>query len=289
MTRAQANWAGFGAIALWAALAFLTAASGRVPPFQLAAMTFALGTLLGLIAMAVRGTWSALIQPWPVWALGIVGLFGYHALYFAALKWAPPAESATISALWPLLIVLFSAFIPGERIKLIHVLGAVLGFAGVVVLGWSRMGSAGFSAAYLPGYAAALACAFVWSGYSVLSRLFGSVPTDAVTGFCAVTALLSVPSHFVFEQTVIPQGSEWLAIVALGLGPVGAAFYIWDIGMKHGDIRLLGVLSYAAPVLSTCLLIATGFASADAALLGAVVLIVAGALIASSDRLRFKA
>jgi drug/metabolite transporter (DMT)-like permease len=252
-------------------------------------MTFALGTLLGLIAMAVRGTWGALIQPWPVWALGIVGLFGYHALYFAALKWAPPAEAATISALWPLLIVLFSAFLPGERIKLIHILGAALGFAGVVVLGWSRMGASGFSAAYLPGYAAALACAFVWSGYSVLSRLFGSVPTDAVTGFCAVTALLSVPSHLLFEQTVIPQGSEWLAIIALGLGPVGAAFYIWDIGVKHGDIRLLGVLSYAAPVLSTCLLIATGFAAADAALLGAVVLIVAGALIASSDRLRFKA
>ena len=289
MNRAQASWAGFGAIGLWAALAFLTAASGRVPPFQLAAMTFSVATLMGVIAMAVRGTWSALIQPWPVWALGIVGLFGYHALYFGALKLAPPAESATISALWPLLIVLFSALLPGERLKLIHVVGAVLGFAGVVALGWSRMGASGFSAAYLPGYMLALACAFVWSGYSVLSRLFGAVPTDTVTGFCAVTALLSVPCHFLLEPTIVPQGSEWLAIIGLGLGPVGAAFYLWDIGMKHGDIRLLGVLSYAAPVLSTMLLIATGYARADMALIGAVALIVTGALIASSDRLRFRA
>lgn len=288
MTQSRASWAGFGAIALWAALAFLTAASGRVPPFQLAAMTFALGTCLGLAAMAIRGSWRALIQPWPVWALGVVGLFGYHALYFAALKLAPPAEAGTISSLWPLLIVLFSALLPGERLKAIHIIGAVLGFAGVVVLGWSRMGASGFSAAYLPGYMLALACAFVWSGYSVLSRLFGSVPTDAVTGFCAVTALLSVPCHFLFETTIVPQGVEWLAIVALGLGPVGAAFYIWDIGMKHGDIRLLGVLSYLAPVLSTFLLIATGYAQPDGALLGAVLLIVVGALIASSDRLRVK-
>lgn len=288
MTQSRASWAGFGAIALWAALAFLTAASGRVPPFQLAAMTFALGTCLGLAAMAIRGSWRALIQPWPVWALGVVGLFGYHALYFAALKLAPPAEAGTISSLWPLLIVLFSALLPGERLKAIHIIGAVLGFAGVVVLGWSRMGASGFSAAYLPGYMLALGCAFVWSGYSVLSRLFGSVPTDAVTGFCAVTALLSVPCHFLFETTIVPQGVEWLAIVALGLGPVGAAFYIWDIGMKHGDIRLLGVLSYLAPVLSTFLLIATGYAQPDGALLGAVLLIVVGALIASSDRLRVK-
>lgn len=289
MTRAQASWAGFGAIALWAALAFLTAASGRVPPFQLAAMTFALGTALGLVAMAFRGSWAALRQPWPVWALGIFGLFIYHALYFGALKLAPPAEAATINALWPLLIVLFSALLPGERLKPIHIIGAVMGFAGVVILGWSRMGANGFSAAYWPGYSLALACAFVWSGYSVLSRLFGSVPTDTVTGFCAATALLSIPCHFLFEETVMPQGLEWLAILALGLGPVGAAFYVWDIGMKHGDIRLLGVLSYAAPVLSTLLLIATGYTTPDAALLGAVILIVAGALVASSDRLRFKA
>ena len=221
--------------------------------------------------------------------LGIVGLFGYHALYFAALKLAPPAEAATISALWPLLIVLFSALLPGERLKPIHVIGAVLGFAGVVVLGSARMGASGLSAAYVPGYTLALACAFVWSGYSVLSRLFGSVPTDAVTGFCAATALLSVPCHLLFETSVMPQGSEWLAVLALGLGPVGIAFYVWDIGMKHGDIRLLGVLSYLAPVFSTFLLIATGYAAPDQALLAAVVLIVAGALIASSDRLRVKA
>ena len=288
MNRTQASWAGLGAIALWAALAFLTAASGRVPPFQLAAMTFAIAAAMGGLAMAVRGTWAALLQPWRVWALGIVGLFGYHALYFGALKLAPPAEAATISALWPLLIVLFSALLPGEKLRAIHVIGAVLGFAGVVVLGWSRM-SAGFSTAYMPGYTLALGCAFVWSGYSVVSRLFGAVPTDTVTGFCAVTALLSIPCHFLFEKSVVPQGSEWLAIIGLGLGPVGAAFYLWDIGMKHGDIRLLGVLSYAAPVLSTMLLIATDYAHADAALLGAVAFIVTGALIASSDRLRFKA
>jgi drug/metabolite transporter (DMT)-like permease len=47
-------------------------------------------------------------------------------------------------------------------------------------------------------------------------------------------------------------------VLALGIGPVGAAFFTWDIGMKRGDIQLLGVASYAAPLLSTLALVAAG-------------------------------
>jgi len=75
---------GFGAIVLWSCLALLTAASGRVPPFQLAAMTFAVGGGAGWFWAFVA---AILRQPWPVWALGVGGLFGYHALYFAACAW----------------------------------------------------------------------------------------------------------------------------------------------------------------------------------------------------------
>ena len=50
-----------------------------------------------------------------------------------------------------------------------------------------------------------------------------------------------------------PSGAipQWGAVLALGIGPVGAAFYVWDYGVKRGDIRVLGAASYAAPVLST--------------------------------------
>ena len=136
--------------------------------------------------------------------------------------------------------------------------------------------------AYWAGYLLALACAFVWAGYSVLSRRFGQVPTDAVAGFCLVTSLLSLVCHLIFETTVWPETTtQWLALVALGLGPVGAAFYVWDIGMKQGDIRFLGVASYATPVLSTLLLVVAGYAALTLSLVLACGLIVAGALVAT--------
>jgi drug/metabolite transporter (DMT)-like permease len=273
---------GLAAIGLWSVLALFTAGTGPIPPFQLAAITFAIATLVGAgFILATGRGFSVLRQPPRAWALGLYGLFGYHALYFAALKLAPPAEAGLVAYLWPLLIVLMTALLPGESLSRRHVGAASLGFLGVIVLGLGK-GGVGFDAANWPGYAAALGCAFIWSSYSVLSRLQGDVPTEAVTGFCASTALLSALCHLLFETPVWDQTAlQWACIAGLGLGPVGAAFFLWDHGMKRGDIRLLGTASYAAPVISTVLLVAFGFASAHWTLALACALIVGGAVIAS--------
>ena len=282
MTTRTATSIGLIAILLWSMLALFTAATGRIPPFQLNAMTFLVGGLVGVVSWIVRPQGlKALRQKPVVWALGIGGLFGYHALYFAALRLAPPAESGLINYLWPLLIVLFSSLLPGEHLRRAHIAGALLGFAGVIVLIAGR-GAFDARAEYMPGYLCAFVAAFVWAGYSVLSRRFGQVPTDAVAGFCLATALLSLVCHLAFETTVWPESTvQWLAVLGLGLGPVGAAFYVWDIGMKRGDIRFLGVASYATPVLSTLLLVVAGYAEPTLTLALACGLIVAGALVAT--------
>lgn len=275
--------AGLGAILLWGLLALLTASTAGVPPFLLTAITFAIGGGLGLAVLAIRGRLGLLRQPAGAWALGIGGLFGYHAVYFAALKSAPPAEASLIAYLWPLLIVLFSGLLPGERLSLRHIGGAVAGFAGVVMLALSKGGLGGGAGIPWLGYGLALACAFIWAGYSVLSRRFADVPTEAVVGNCLVTALLAAGAHLALEPAGLPQGAAtWAAIVALGLGPVGAAFFLWDIGMKKGDIRFLGTASYAAPVISTLALVAAGKAQAGWPLALACLLIVGGAVIARS-------
>jgi len=276
--RDKATLIGFGAILLWAVLALMTAASGAVPPFELAALTFTVGGTAGLIYAAARGKLAALAQPWPVWLVGVGGLFGYHALYFAALRAAPPAQASLVAYLWPLLIVLMSAALPGETLRLKHIVGALLGFCGAALLLWDKVGDGRPSF----GLALALGCAFTWSSYSIASRFLKKVPTEAVAGFCLVTATLAAACHAAFETTVWPtRPSEIAAILGLGLGPVGLAFYVWDYGVKHGDIRLLGVASYAAPVLSTLVLVLAGFAPATAALGLACAAIVGGAVIAS--------
>ncbi|HMT19762.1 MAG TPA: EamA family transporter, partial [Promineifilum sp.] len=119
------------------------------------------------------------------------------------------------------------------------------------------------------------------ASYSVLSRRARGVPTSAVGAFCGATAVLALLCHLALEETVRPSGGEWLAVLALGLGPVGAAFYAWDHGVKRGNIQMLGALAYSIPLLSTALLVALGLAEPTWALAAATGLIAGGAVVAS--------
>ena len=291
---------GATAVLMWATLASLTVLSGDVPPFQLLAMCFTLGAGVGVVGQVIRARRDDRRQTtdhsqngrrrWPVvrrpalhariWALGLYGLFGYHFAYFMALRLAPPVDAGLIAYLWPLLIVLMAALLPGERLRGYQVAGALAGFAGAALLVTRGQGLT-FDPQYALGYAFALVCALIWSSYSVLSRRAGAVPTSAVGAFCAATAVLALLCHLLFEETVWPQGRQWAAVVALGLGPVGAAFYTWDYGVKRGNIQTLGAFAYAAPLLSTLLLIALGLAEPSWVLLVACGLIVGGAVVAS--------
>ncbi|ADZ68576.1 DMT family transporter [Polymorphum gilvum] len=281
--RLRATLIGLSAIGMWATLGVFGAGSGAVPPFLLNALCFGLSGTLAVLWLAARGRLSALRQPPAVWLFGTAGLFGFHFFYFTAIRNAPPVDANLINYTWPLLIVVFSALLPGERLRLHHVVGTLLGLAGAALLVTRGQGLA-FDPAYALGYGAAVASSLFWSSYSVLSRRLGSVATEAVAGFCLGTAALSVLCHLALEDTVWPSGAtEWGCVAALGLFPVGLAFFTWDIGVKRGDIQVLGAAAYSAPLLSTLLLIAFGFGAFTAAVALACLLITAGAVVAAKD------
>ncbi|KZL27221.1 DMT family transporter [Pseudovibrio sp. Ad37] len=272
-------------IVLWGTLAVLTKLTDdQFPPFQLLAMTFTVATLTlsGKLLTGKANVRSAFKLPLSGWLLGVGGLFGFHALYFVALQNAPAVEAGLIAYIWPLLIVLFSALLPGETITRWHVGGALVALAGYwVLLGWDS--SAGnLQWEYVVGYVAAAGCALIWSSYSVLSRLIKTTSSDAVIGYCALTAVFGWLAHFLWETTAVPQDlTQIIAVIGLGLGPVGIAFYTWDFGVKHGNVQLLGVLAYGAPLISTLLLIAFGEGTLAANIVIAALAIAGGSLIAA--------
>ncbi len=270
------------AVLLWSSLALLTAFAAAIPPFELLALSFGIAFLAGTTLIGLKGggfrSWR---QPWPVWLTAFAGLFFYHALYFFALETAPPAQASLTAYLWPLLIVLFSALVAQEPLGWRQLAGAGLGLAGTALLVLRRDGPDSTGSAPLAGLAAAFGCALVWSVYSVVNRRFRGTPSDMMAGVCGLVALAGLACHLLFESTVMPDRNAWLALAALGIGPVGAAFFAWDHATKHGRLAVLGAISYAAPLLSTLLLVACGRASPTVTLAGAATLIVAGAAIAT--------
>nr|WP_122663721.1 DMT family transporter [Pseudomonas viridiflava] len=279
--RKTANACGLLAIVMWAALALLTARTQGVPPFELLFLSFSIPfTLAFLTALSGwRGGFRAWRQPPQVWLSGFAGIFFYHAFYFFALKAAPPAQASMIAYLWPLLIVLFSTAKAKVRFNRMFLLGASLGLVGTALI--IQPESIALTPQTLLGYAAAFCCALVWSSYSVFNKRYEGAPVGVIGGICGLVSLGGLVCHMLLEQTVIPDAQAALAILMLGLGPVGLAFFAWDFATKSGDAGFLGAISYLAPLISTLLLVIAGVLTLDLRIIAAAGLIVAGTLVAT--------
>jgi drug/metabolite transporter (DMT)-like permease len=273
----RATWCALGALALWGALAVLGLKLKHVPPFLLVGVALGLGALVGVRGLTLRGT------PPGVLLLGVYGLFAYHFCLFMALRLAPPVEANLLNYLWPLLIVLLSPlFVRGTALRPRHVAGALLGFGGAALLVTGE--GVGFTGGATPGYLLAIAAALVWSTYSLLTKRIGSFPTSTIATFCAVSGALSLACHALFEPRYVPTLADAPYLLAIGVGPMGAAFYLWDRAMKDGDPRVIGTLAYLAPLLSTALIAAFGEGRTGARAALAAALIVAGAVVGTASR-----
>lgn len=285
-SQTKGNLFGIAAILSWTTLGVFTVLTGDIPPFELVSLSLFVASIIGLIMLKVqRHSFILLFEvPLLAWIIGITGLFGYHFFYFFALKNAPIVEANLLNYLWPLLIVLLSSLLPNERLRWFHILGAIFGLIGAFLL-VSKNGSLELNSQYSLGYIFAILAAFTWSSYSVISKKMSNIPTYSVTGFCIVASFLSLFCHFIFEQTIIPTTTQLIVIILIGLGPVGGAFYVWDYGMKNGNIKLLGSLAYFIPLFSTFLLIVFSSAKMSISIAIACILIVCGSLISSKELL----
>jgi drug/metabolite transporter (DMT)-like permease len=281
------------AIALWASLAALGLALQHLPPFLLTGLALMTGGLLALPSvLRNRRQWQ--VSP-PVLFLGVSTLFGFHFFLFIALRLASAVEVNLVNYLWPLLIVVLApVYLPATKLRAVHVLAAAIGFAGAALAIWSAAPSGG---AHVPpsgsnpawGYALALASAWIWANYSLQTKRLAlagrGFPTAAIGLFGLVAGALSLLCHALLEPATRLSGMDWLLVLVMGLGPLGAAFYAWDRALKQGDARHIGLLSYLTPLASTVLLmLVTGRALTWSLALAATLVIGAAIVGSSSDK-----
>jgi drug/metabolite transporter (DMT)-like permease len=248
-----------GAIALWVSVASLGVLLAHLPPFLLTGISLLIGGLLALPqVLRDPGQWRI---PLSTLALGIYGLFGYHFMVFMALRLAPAVEANLINYLWPLLmVVLAPVLLKNMRLRPVHLGAALLGFGGAALAILGTSGNAAGAPATggvgaVSGYLAALAAAFMWSSYSLLTQRVAAFPTAAIGLFALVSGVLSLLCHWALEAPTPLSSKDMLLLALMGLGPLGGAFFLWDKALKLGDARQIGILSYLTPLGSTALLI----------------------------------
>ena len=276
----QANLYALGAIALWASLASLGVSLTHIPPFLLTGVALIIGSV---------PAWPFVLRDPSQWriplrtlALGVYGLFAYHFLLFIALRHAPPVEANLVNYLWPLFIVVLSPVVlPGVALRLPHVLAALLGFGGAAI---AIAGGRELSGTLAWGYLPALAAAFIWATYSLLTKRVEDFPTTAIGLFGLVSGVLSLLCHGALEPAVTLLPRDWALLAVLGLGPLGASFFMWDKALKLGDARHIGILSYITPLASTALLIVVSGRSFSWSIALATVMIISAAVMGMRAR-----
>ena len=244
------------AIALWGTLAPLGVQLAHVPPFLLTGLGLLVGSVISLPLARFRlSRWRV---PLPTLLVGVYGLFGFHFLLFIALRNAPAVEANLINYLWPLgMVVMAPLFLKDVQLRGRHIVAALIGFTGAAIAILGRGGPLGGAVEFHSGYLFALASAFVWASYSLLTRRLPAFPTAAVGGFAAASGVLSLVCHALLEPAVALSTQDLVLIAILGLGPLGGAFFLWDAAIKLGDTRRIGLLAFATPILSTVMLLLT--------------------------------
>ncbi|OGS39682.1 MAG: hypothetical protein A2506_06280 [Elusimicrobia bacterium RIFOXYD12_FULL_66_9] len=264
----------FAAILLWSTVALLGFRLRHIPPFLLVGTALLIGGLAGLRRGALRGLRPATVL------LGVYGLFSYHFCLFLALRLAPPVEANLLNYLWPLLMVVLAPLIvPGCAPRPRHLVGAALGFGGVVILAAGGL-SGPFSGSFA-GYGLALAGAVIWATYSLMIKRFGGSGTAGVSACCLISGALSLACHAAFEPHYSLALADAPLLFLLGVGPMGSAFYLWDRAVKEGDPRVIATLAFLTPLLSTLWLTLFGGGRLTPASAAAAVLIVGGAVVGS--------
>ena len=258
----KANLYALAAIALWASLSALGVSLQHIPPFLLTAIALMIGSVLAWpFVIRDRRQWQVAPR---MLALGVLTLFGFHFMLFIALRMAPAVEVNLVNYLWPLFIVVLAPlYLPGVALRTVHIAAAITGFVGaaIAILG-ARGGTvaavASTSTSPVWGYLLALFSALIWANYSLQTKRAEvngkSFPTAAIGLFGLVSGVLSLACHFALEPSVNLNPRDWLLLTVMGLGPLGAAFFLWDKALKLGDARQIGILSYLTPLASTVLL-----------------------------------
>ena len=285
MSRWAATVIGAIGIALWATETALVSFTGGLPTFEIVGVAFAAAALLSPFAWWISGDSPALAfrQPWSVWAITVPSLVCYHACIYFAVHRVPAAPAALLQGCTPLFIVFGSALLPGQRLRWWHVAGVVAGLEGLICLSLEGRGVAAFSAnapmfLVLIGVAAGL-----WGIYSLVSSRFGSVPTSAMGVFYAASGVIALVFHSAFEQWVTPTPTQWAAVAALGLLPMGLALFCWDYGLKKGDVQALGAASYVEPLIGAALVVVFGQGELRWSMMISGLVIIGGAFLGSAS------
>lgn len=271
----MAFFSGIAALLIWSLTPLVIVKLERIPIYEFVTMMLMLGFCVSFMLTAKRKSFKQIACAPKLWIVGTLAITFYQIILFHAFRLAPPEHIELLTYLWPIFMIIFSGLLPKEHFTIRHLFAAFLGVAGVYFI-IMQGGSSAISAAYMKGYLLTILVAVIWATYMLVARHHTNVPSEITGFFSGGAALISLCLHYLFESFVMPDLREWPLLLFMGIGVAGISFPLWDFGIKKGNFKLLGILSYFVPLLSVMFLIFAGVTQFSSSLLIAFALIFAG-------------
>jgi probable blue pigment (indigoidine) exporter len=197
--------------------------------------------LLALARRLPRGSWW-----WRSLVLGVLNIGAFFVLVYLAAQFLPSSIASTVMATSAGVILLLAWPLLRQKPQLLSLVGAVIGFVGVVV-----MLSPGGTTINPWGVVVSLAAMTSSSvGFLLARRWGGGIPLLALTSWQLIAgSLLLLPVAAIVEgPPPALDGTQLVAFLYLTVFCTALAFVAWFAGLRHLPAGVVGVIGLLNPV-----------------------------------------
>lgn len=234
--------------------------------FSAAAWRFGLAAVVMLmIFIGTEGVKKSQLQKNAIayLVLGIVGIFGFNALFFTGLKYTSPVNGALIMGLNPLVTTIFAQMILKDKMTTKQAAGIFFAFIGVLLVITQGSIETVKTLSISGGDLMIFGGNICWALYGVLGRRFvkDATPLSATTYPMTIGAVsLIVVSLFMPNPVplpTIPIGA-WGAIAFMAFFTTVLGYLWWNQGMKEIGASKTSLFFNLVPVVTMMISFATG-------------------------------
>ncbi len=182
--------------------------------------------------------------------LGFLNPFLYYTVLFKAYSLLPAQEAQPLNFIWPIMLVLLSIPLLGQKIGLKDILATFICFAGVLVIS-TRGDILGLRFTNVTGVCLATGSSIIWALFWIYNVRDNRDETARMFLNFAFGSVVTFLAMLLFADAKIPSPRGLLGAAYVGLFEMGITFLLWLKALKLSKTTAhVTNLIYLVPFLS---------------------------------------
>lgn len=233
----KAIWLALLAILMWSTVAVPFKYGLRYFHFiHFLFITISIAVLISFFSLLIQGKIKHFkTLSLKAFSLGVLGgflnPFLYYLMLFKAYSVLPAQIAQALNYTWPIMLVILSVPILGQKLRLSSILTLTMGFVGVYLIAcegqpWPLSPSEPF------GVILAISSSVVWALFWLLNTRSKTDPTISLFLNFSSAWVMTLPIVFFIPFNYSIPKLAWLAVTYSGVFEMGLSFIVWLAAMK---------------------------------------------------------